>query len=141
MKHKLKTLSKIILDREYINNKVTVDYKIVCPDGFFTISKLKLPNNLKEVLLHLGASIEEISYTRFKRGAYIEIGGVLLEWRKPNEFKYISNDRYESTGKYRNILKPILESQGYKIQEHSCKEIVADHFDKECLPVEKLSLD
>lgn len=119
----------LYLDKNYVNIKPAVHYKLINAQGKEFILKTGLSNEGKRFLSESNVSIEEVHIERPTRGSNVLINGIVLELVEPNVLKYNSmgNTMDEAkdlaTARFNTVLDNALQEQGYKVNDVTCHRI------------------
>ena len=127
-------ITELILSEEFRNKQSNCPvYKIEAPDGQSILLRQNLSKGckLRQMLIHLGANIEDLSEPREVRG--LCIGGIELKQIDLNRLQFQSKDKRDAVDIYLTILKPELNNMGYDIIGHNCYPYKLKKTEPDCL--------
>lgn len=113
-----KVITRIFLDKEYVNIKPSLVYELVAPSGFKIVHLLALTKDMKMLFDEVGVSIKERVVDRDVNSSNIQIGDVVVTRISPEELSYESDNEDEAKRKYFSLKANLDE---YTFLGHDCE--------------------
>lgn len=113
-----KVVTRVFLNKEYMNMKPSLVYELVAPSGFKIIHLLALTKDMKMLLDEAGVTIAEKIIERDVNSTNIQIGDVTVTRISPEELMFESDNEDEARRKYHELKANLVD---YEFLGHDCE--------------------